>query len=270
MSLEWVERIPDPPIEDIVKSAIGIETEGYTHQLQFYYPKKGGIGALIRSLVDKDANLKTDFRVSRVKRVKGEWQVSNGAEVIHGNKLVTTMPIFELIKTLEKIPKEVVDSVNALQYNSLILVMIGLRNEGLTQRTALYIPDPKILPHRVCFPKYFSQHNAPKGCSHLVAEITVPPNDPLLRVTDGLLIERVFGEMRNLFELEPNDVISTEVKRIKYGYVVYDKNYKDNTKIIFEYLNKNSIYYAGRFGSFEYINMDACVLMAKELAERLK
>ena len=37
MSLEWVEnRVPQPPIEDVIKSSLGIATEGYTHQLHFY------------------------------------------------------------------------------------------------------------------------------------------------------------------------------------------------------------------------------------------
>jgi len=39
MSLHWVNgRIPRPPVEDIIKSAIGIETEGYTHAGGFLVP----------------------------------------------------------------------------------------------------------------------------------------------------------------------------------------------------------------------------------------
>ena len=51
MSAWWVEgRVPKPPVEDIIKSSLGIETEGYQHQLHFYYPKEGGINALIDCL----------------------------------------------------------------------------------------------------------------------------------------------------------------------------------------------------------------------------
>ncbi|MDD4126252.1 MAG: NAD(P)-binding protein, partial [Methanomicrobium sp.] len=51
MSHHWVDgRIPRPPVEDIIKSAIGIETEGYTHQSVFTYPIKGGIEALADSI----------------------------------------------------------------------------------------------------------------------------------------------------------------------------------------------------------------------------
>ena len=35
-----VDRIPRPPDDDIIKSAKGIDTEGYKHQLYFHYPKK--------------------------------------------------------------------------------------------------------------------------------------------------------------------------------------------------------------------------------------
>ena len=43
MSCHWVEgRIPRPPVEDVIRSAIGIETEGYTHQAIFSYPRSGG------------------------------------------------------------------------------------------------------------------------------------------------------------------------------------------------------------------------------------
>ena len=41
MSLEWVDRVPRPPLIDLVKTAVGIATEGYTHQLHFQYPDKG-------------------------------------------------------------------------------------------------------------------------------------------------------------------------------------------------------------------------------------
>ena len=43
MDTQMVERIPKPPKSDVIKSAKGIPTEGYKHQLYFQYPEKGGI-----------------------------------------------------------------------------------------------------------------------------------------------------------------------------------------------------------------------------------
>jgi protoporphyrinogen oxidase len=76
ISLEWVERVPNPPVEDIIKSSLGMETEGYTHQLYFYYPKFGGIQALIRSLERKiSRKIVTNFEVKKIKREARAWLI---------------------------------------------------------------------------------------------------------------------------------------------------------------------------------------------------
>lgn len=49
LSMTWSERIPSPPIEDVIKSALGWKTEGYLHQLYYHYPQKGGYSALMES-----------------------------------------------------------------------------------------------------------------------------------------------------------------------------------------------------------------------------
>lgn len=59
LSLDWVkikDRLPQPNMEDIIRSALGIETEGYLAQLFFYYPIYGGIQSLIRSIESKIEN----------------------------------------------------------------------------------------------------------------------------------------------------------------------------------------------------------------------
>ena len=70
ISTVWVERIPQPPVEDIIKSAFGIPTEGYTHQLYFYYPKVGGIQSLIRAFEEhiKD-RIVTNFEVKSIREM---------------------------------------------------------------------------------------------------------------------------------------------------------------------------------------------------------
>ena len=269
MSPHWVERIPNPPLEDMVRSAIGIETEGYTHQLQFFYPKKGGIQAMVQSLTKYATKIITGVRVSKIRDREKKWQISDGTRTFSCNRIISTIPIFDLINSLENAPAKVKQSLGKLHYNSLILVMVGVKHEGLMKRTALYIPDPSILPHRVCFMKYFSSFNAPEGYSHLVAEITIHPNDPLLEADDSFLIAQVVSDLRDFCDFNVNEIIVTDVKRIKYAYVVYDLGYLENIKNIYAYLDSIGIYYTGRFGSFKYINMDTCVEMSKQLIQSL-
>jgi protoporphyrinogen oxidase len=266
MSLHWVERVPSPPMEDILKSAIGIETEGYTFQLNFHYPEHGGYESVIRGLAANVPDVVTGFRARSVRRKGAQWEVSDGSRTFTGDRLVSTIPVFDLMNCLKNVPDTVTQAVAALQYNPMLVVMIAVKHEGLCDRTAIYLPDPKILAHRVCYMKTFAASNAPAGCSHLIAEITAPPGDLLLSASDSAIIERVVTDLKDICGFTPNDVIATEVQRIPYAYPVYDMNYTKNTETYYAYLDAQEIYFTGRFAAFKYVNSDKCVEMAQSLA----
>ena len=76
MAIDWVDgRVPRPPIEDVIKSAVGVETEGNIHQLYFGYPKSGGIEALPRTYAHECENITTEFRIERVWAEGAKWYV---------------------------------------------------------------------------------------------------------------------------------------------------------------------------------------------------
>src|SRR6516165_11602790 len=78
MGLDWVGRVPKPPLEDVVKSALGIETEGYTHQLCFRYPLHGGFEALVKAMIPQGATIHLNTRIRRITQRAGGWVVSDG------------------------------------------------------------------------------------------------------------------------------------------------------------------------------------------------
>src|SRR5438552_1480229 len=53
IGLEFVSRIPKPPMEDVLKSSIGISTEGYLHQLYYYYPIEGGYESVVHGFAKR-------------------------------------------------------------------------------------------------------------------------------------------------------------------------------------------------------------------------
>ncbi|MCB2225980.1 MAG: FAD-dependent oxidoreductase [Desulfarculaceae bacterium] len=268
ISVHWVERIPSPPTADVVKAAIGIETEGYTHQLNFLYPQRGGIEALIHALA-QGVNLKTGFRATSIKKTSAGWEVSDGNETYACRRLISTIPVMNLAACLQGAPDDARQACDALQYNSIILVMLGVGHEGLSDKSAVYIPDPAILPHRVCYMSYFSPHNAPQGSSHLVAEITVPPGDKLLAAGEDELVGRVAEQVAGLCGITPAEVTASDVQKIKYAYVVYDLAYLSNRERVYNWLDGLGLHTCGRFGSFEYLNMDQCLERARDLAAKL-
>lgn len=270
MGLEWVAgRIPDPPLEDVIKSALGIETEGYTHQLHFYYPKRGGIEALIRAIEEKVERVEKGFCVRRIVRKTGEWIVSDGRRERAYDRIVSTMPIFDLLDVLEDVPEKVRTAAAGLRYNSLICVMVAVRSGEPSDKFAVYFPQRELLFHRVCFYDYFGSSCVPQGRSSLVAEITVNEGDGVCEMLDGELVDHVVAGLKREGFIRRGDVCETDVARRRYAYVVNDLNYSKNTKVIREFVRERGIVLCGRFSEWKYLNMDACIHSARETARSL-
>ena len=266
MSVHWVERVPSPPDEDVLKSALGITTEGYKFQLHFHYPKTGGYESIVRSLEHRLSDVVTGFRAETIWKRGDEWHVSDGRRTVAGTRLVSTIPLVELMKCLKGVPQVVQNAAEHLVHNSLIVVLLGVNHDGLTGKTATYFPDPDVLPNRVCYMRGFSEANAPEGCSSLIAEITVRPDSGLLEEPEDLVIERVAEQLKDVCGYSTNEVISTDLLRVRYAYPVYDLEYEKNTQILYDYLDSISIYFTGRFGAHKYVNSDRCVEFARDLA----
>jgi len=259
INLEWVERIPNPPVADIIKSSLGIETEGYTHQLYFYYPKVGGIQTLIKALEEGIKNkIITNFDVKRIKREDGKWIISNRREEKLCDKIISTIPIHDLTNALN-VPVDVKNAVNELKYNSLITIMIGIDKHKINDFTWLYIPDRDVLAHRVSFPSNYSSFVAPEGESSVSAEITCNAGDKIWKMKEDDLIEKTIGDLHRLKIINKKDVCFAKVRRMKYAYVINDLDYQENIRIVKDYMREIGIDLVGRFSEFKYLNMDACI-----------
>lgn len=270
MGIEWVERVPRPPLEDVVKSALGIETEGYLHQLYFNYPAKGGIESLINALIKEAKIVTCGFEVKSIKRKKGGWSVSDGKRQREYDKIVLTIPIKEAVSCIERVPAKVLKAAASLRHNSVRIVLLGVNNDSLLDKSAVYIPEPGCVCHRVCYMGYFSRNNIPKGRSSLIAEISTYKGQELSRISDSSLIQKVINDLSRLRLIRKEDIITTDIQNIEYGYVVYDKDYKKNMRIIRDYFHRIGIILLGRFAQFEYINMDEVISRSMYLAKRLK
>lgn len=271
LSMIWVGRIPNPPAEDIIKSSIGFKTEGYLHQLYYYYPLKGGYQALSRAW-EKKENIAYNFEVKNIiKTSKNTFRVSNGNIIKEYDRLISTMPIHELIKIINiPIPQGIRDAIKQLIVNPMFIISLGLKGEDRNKYTALYFPEKEFLVNRVSFPKTFSPHNAPDGHYSIQAEITCRKNSVIWKksnheianhVVDGLLKRGIIPNKKM--------VVYKNVRRAEYAYVVYDLLYEKNTKIIRDWFKKQGIYLVGRFSFFEYINVDGVIIRSKEIAEEI-
>ncbi len=272
ITLDWVARIPKPPLEDVVKSAIGIPTEGALHQLHFSYPKRGGYVSLVRAFaaIAKGGEVRTSCPVDRVSSKGGRWIVEAGGAVHEYETLVSTLPIHELARVWDGFPEAARSALAQLRYNSLLNVLIGLDEDRGYPFTALYIPDPSIPFHRLSFPKAFSEHCVPAGGSAMMAEITCDEGDALWRLDDAALAEQTVGHLQRMGLVTPGTARYRRVMRFRYGYPIYDHAHAEQTRRLKEAVAAAGVHLLGRFAEFDYINSDVCVERAMRMAGSLQ
>lgn len=272
LGLEFVERIPKPPMEDVLKSSIGISTEGYLHQLHFYYPIEGGYESLVHAFAKNvRGEIHTNWRVASVARDGKRWRVTSAdGDARTYDTLVSTLPIHELLKVWTDAPDDVHKLAATLRYNSLINVLIGCNEDRGYPYTALYVPDPSLLFHRLSFPKAFSEHCVPAGSSSVMAEITTNEGvDGAWEMSDEAIIDRTIRELEITGLVDPSTIVYRKVVRFLYGYPVYDLDYRANVTAMRNAVAATGLHLLGRFAQFDYINSDVCIERAIALAKKL-
>ena len=270
MNLDWVDgRVPRPPLEDIVKAAVGVETEGYTHQLNFYYPEHGGIEALPAAMAGRVEHITNGFSIRNVRRHGDRWTVSDGRSERDYERVVATIPIHELVKIVEGVPQDIQDCVGRLRYNSLITVTVAVPTANIPDYTAIYVPEPSLIFHRLSFPAIFSPANAPHGMTLIQAEITVNSWDPLWAAPDADLVKRVVDGLESMELVKRSEICYEKVVRTPYGYVVQDFQIRTGLKRAKAYFEEIGMPLCGRVAEFEYINMDQCIERGIAVADRM-
>jgi protoporphyrinogen oxidase len=272
IGLEFVSRIPKPPMEDVLKSSIGIATEGYLHQLFYSYPTVGGFEAIVHAFEQRvRGEVHTSWPVANVAREGDGWRVtSESGEERWYQELVSTIPIHELLKVWPEAPAETREAASRLRYNSLVNVCIGSSTDPGHNYTALYVPDPEIVFHRLSFPKAFGEQCVPPGGSSIMAEITTNEGDGIWEMTDDALIERAIADVVKIGFVDPETIVYKRVVRFLYGYPVYDLDYRANVTAMRESVAATGLRLLGRFAQFDYINSDVCIERALVLASELQ
>jgi protoporphyrinogen oxidase len=197
--------------------------------------------------------------VEKVWRDGKRWHVSNGHITKTYDKIVSTIPIQDLMNGLPDVPEPISRGVHGLRYNSLVVVMIGAVSDSPPSLTALYVPDPTFPFHRLSFPLSFTEEGAPPGHMAVAAEITTNPGDGIHELSDEETIQRVIDGLEAMELLRRPDVRFRRIHRTKHAYVVRTFDYEERLTKALEYLNGLGIVSVGRNAEFEYINMDEAI-----------
>lgn len=273
MDTQMVDRIPKPPKEDILKSAAGETIDGYTHQLYFTYPKQGGTAAIVQALREKlsgKVEILTNCPVESVRKTEKGFEVVAGGKTFVSDRLVSTMPLgeFTALYNAEK-PAEVVSAAQNLRSNAIAISIVNVKPDRAGDNYAFMIADKNVIFHRLSKLDFMGgRYHKPDSATYMI-EVTYRKNDRVDLMTDAELTAKIIGGLKEIGFIDgESDVNFTDLQRFDYAYVIYDLEHKENTTVLCDYFKQQGIELNGRFGSFEYLNMDAIIHQSKNLAER--
>jgi len=266
MASDWVAgRVPDAPLDDILKAAVGIRTEGYAHQAIFYYPKHGGFQALVDGTADPiQESIRTNTPVVSVRRRGDGWRVNDE----DFDFVINTIPLPELAKVFEDLPESVADDCRALAPISLINVLFGFEHDGeLADRSWIYLPFESQGPmNRVTFFSNYSPHNAPPGHASYMAEVTYRGRlDP-----DQAWLDDLARCMEEQGLLRRSDIVTTHWFRSPYAYIDQNLEFGPRIERLRNWFDESGMLTIGRFGRYEYHNSDQCIMRARQAHTQLR
>jgi protoporphyrinogen oxidase len=271
LSMSWADRIPQPPAEDVLKSAMGIPTDGYLHQLYYHYPLHGGYQAIADAWAEI-VEPRLGFEVRSISLPPGGGVTLSGASgERHYDRVVSTIPLERLLSIADfPIPDQVREAVAQLLINPMIVVSLGLAATDSELMTAVYFPQADFKVNRISFPATFSPNNAPIGCYSVQAEITCSAADPTWTWSDRQAVDHVLdGLIAAGIISSPETVVLAHVQRVQYAYVVYRRAYERHAAVVRDWFPQQGIDLCGRFSYFEYVNVDGAVARAMDVAGRL-
>lgn len=269
LSLALAERIPKPCPEDILKSSLGYSTEGYLHQLYYFYPKSGGYQSICEAW-KKTASITYQFKVQHVQITPhGKIRLVDEHERVREySRVISTMPVHELIHKLDlTVPNEIKTAIEHLIVNPMMTISFGIRGRDPHQYTAVYFPEKEFWVNRISYPSTFSVDNCPVNCWSLQAEISCAQHSAIWYKTDAEILSHTKEALQKRHLLPSDDaIIFARVDRQAQGYVVYQVGYETHANKVRQWFANLGIDLLGRFSYFDYINVDMAVERAIKLA----
>jgi protoporphyrinogen oxidase len=242
MSHEWVkEKLPIPNKKSFTASLFIDQRDKMPHA-EFFYPNSNSQISFIDSLA-KGVNVFYNYEIKSIEGndVFEEWTV-NGEHTF--DLLISTIPLNILPKIIKNCPNSVIKAAEKLRYNR-VSTMLWESKE--TDSTWTYLPSSTGIFHRYI---HIGNFFDPKANYTITESIG----------------ERNESEMIKCGKMDPHLIRPIDFNVSDHAYVVFDDQYRNSTAKIFEYLQQVGIKTLGRFGQWEYFNMDICIYEAMKLA----
>jgi protoporphyrinogen oxidase len=252
---EWIgKRLYQPSVEEVMSGARNPDTPVTFYAQEMRYPKKGGYKSFLKSMTEK-SDIRYNETVQRIDPVKKIVHTSSGKAYCYDD-LFSSIPLPEMTKIVDMVPKAVKSAANHLKYTSGYHISVGLKTKNIPPFLWWYIYDKDILAARVYSPSLKSPNNAPIGCSSLQLEVYCNKE----QFTKQELYDGTVKKLADSSIIDEQDIMFVEMRFEKYANVIFNKTVYENREIVKKYLSSIDIKPFGRFGEWDYLWSDQSLL----------
>ncbi len=226
---------------------------------EFHYPKQGGYGAICHALADRvDNAVHLNARVTGVdtegNRVTAIHVEENGRqERFACDRLISTLPSTILGRML--------GHEFDLRFQSIQLVYLHIAESAVMPYHWIYFGDADVVINRMSEFKNFAHADTPEDRTVVVAEVTMPSEDP---------VEDVLRAMERYELLDRRKLLDSLVLHERFAYPVYDRFYeraKEDSEEVFGRFE--NLHLVGRSAEFRHIEVDETFASALSLVRQL-
>lgn len=249
LETKWVgNRMHASDLDEVLKGAFEVQDKIFYYTSHMKYPKKGGFRSILNNC-RKGLDIQFNKEVVKINTNDKIVTFKDGTKSEY-TRLISTLPLPEIIKMLDNVPSDVVKASEDLMNTCGYMISLGFKRPDVAKHLWFYIYDEEILPSRIYSPSLKSPDNVPEGCSSLQAEIffsnkaQIPDKETVLNDTVKKLVKM------GLFE--EDEVVVKDIRFEKYANIIFDKNIYKNRQIVLDYLASQNIESIGRFGKWEY------------------
>lgn len=267
MDKEWAQRfLPSFPRDDLGRLAKG-ETLPRGPNAYFFYPESGGIGTLSQALWEELRNrIHLSTKVTSINTKEG-WVETNSGTRHHYSYLISTIPLPEILRASVDLPESDRNRAKELRSVGMVFVHLCLAHPLNDDSHWVYFSDPEICFHRISIPCNYSDVMIPPDRGSIVAEVSFPSdkNPDIQTIVEKVKMDTVKSGIVGGLE----DIISHDVQVRRYAYVFPTMKGEKAREELRWILKHRNILLAGRYGVWEYANMERVLEQGIKAAEAL-
>jgi protoporphyrinogen oxidase len=268
MSLDWLgPRLYKPSMKEVLTGALTPSTPDVHYISDFRYPSKGGFFSYLKPMLDQ-MTLRLNHQVVKVDPRTHTVHFSNGASVSY-RRLISSLPLPELIKTIPTAPADVVAAAARLACSSCLVVNVGLDRRDVSDWHWTYFYDDDFCFSRISFPHMFSPNNAPAGMGSIQCEIYFSDKYKPMKGTAAEWTDRAVNDLRRCGLIRPTDrIVTSSALWVRYANVIFDLDRAAALATVTGFLRDAGIQCCGRYGEWGYLWTDESFVSGEKAAQR--